>query len=134
MRYALDACALIALFGDEEGYWMISELLLAPRAEVSITVLNICEFFYHIERVADARVANQALKNVLSLDVEIVDEIDPKIWKEAAHFKAVYKRLSLADAIGIAYTRKINGLFVTSDHSELDPLASDRVCKFLFFR
>jgi hypothetical protein len=62
--------------------------------------------------------------------IEIFDEIDPKLWKKAAMLKTRYRPLSLADAIGVAYTKTIHGIFVTSDHAELEPLDRDGVCNF----
>jgi PIN domain nuclease of toxin-antitoxin system len=134
MKYVLDACSLIAFFDNEEGCLTVSDLLLTPRAAISMTAINMCEVLYHVERTANRAVANQALKHTLSLGIEIIDELDPKVWREAAHLKAVYRRLSLADAIGVAYAKKIRGYFVTSDHAELEPLATDKVASFFFFR
>ena len=133
MRDTLDACTLIALFANEEGAEIVSDLLTS-RSEVSITAINACEVFYEIERKLGVENANIALRRILWFGIEIIDEIGPTIWKEAAHLKAKYRRLSLADAIGVAYSKKNRSLFVTSDHKELEPLAKDHVCKFLFFR
>ncbi|HET6400888.1 MAG TPA: PIN domain-containing protein [Candidatus Kapabacteria bacterium] len=134
MNYVLDANSSIAFFDGEGGGIAISDLLLTPRAILSLHAINACEVYYHFERKNGVEVANRVLTDILSYGIEIVDEIDPKTWKEAAHLKARYKRLFLADAIGVAYAKKIRGVFVTSDHSELQPLASDNVCKFFFFR
>lgn len=134
MNYVLDACSTIAFFDAEEGGLTISDLLLTPTAQVKMHSINMCESFYHFLRKSGPRAANKVVYDLLSFGVEIFDEVDPKLWKEAAHLKAQYKRLSLADAIGVAYTKTIHGIFVTSDHAELEPLDRDGVCTFFFFR
>ena len=134
MNYVLDANSLIAYFDGEEGGIFISDLLVTPRASISMHVVNSCEVYYHFERKNGESLANQVLTDILSYGIEIVEEADPIIWKVAAHLKANYKRLSLADAFGVAYAKKIHGIFVASDNRELKPLERDRVCNFLFFR
>lgn len=134
MKYVLDASALIALFDGEKGYDIISDLILSPRVKLSIHSVNMIEVFYHFARKTNEANANQTLKDILSVGIEIFDEMSPKLWKEAARLKTRYRALSLADAIGVAYAITIRGVFVTADHTELDPLARDGVCKFFFFR
>ncbi len=92
------------------------------------------EVFYHFARKADEVTADTVLKDILSVGIEIFDEINPKLWKEAARLKTRYRPLSLADAIGVAYAKSIRGIFVTADHAELDSLDRAGVCKFFFFR
>ncbi len=92
------------------------------------------EVFYHFARQHGDSMANRVLTDILSVGIEIFDEIDPKLWKEAAYLKTRYRPLSLADAIGVAYAKSIRGTFVTSDHAELEPLDRDKVCHFFFFR
>jgi PIN domain nuclease of toxin-antitoxin system len=134
MKYPLDACALIAFFDAEEGGLTISDLIVTPTAQLKIHSVNMCEVFYHFLRKYDLGASNKVLSDVLSFGIEIFDEIGPNLWKDAAALKAQYKRLSLADAIGVAYARSIDGIFVTADHSELEPLDKDGVCDFFFFR
>jgi predicted nucleic acid-binding protein len=134
MRLVLDSSSGIALFRSEEGAAVVNELIRDRRSDCSITCLNACELYYDCERRSTRKSADRVLEVLLSLGIEIIDELEPKVWKLAAHLKAKYCRLSLADAIGVAYARNIGGIFVTSDHKELDPLAKDNVCRFLFFR
>ncbi len=134
MKYVPDACALIAFFDAEDGGPTVSDLILTPTARLSIHSINMCEVFYHFLRTSGPHAANVILQDVLSFGIAIPDETPPQLWKAAADLKARYKRLSLADAIGVAYAAAIDGTFVTADHKELEPLARDGVCKFFFFR
>src|SRR5438876_12451399 len=115
MNYVLDANSLIALLDGEEGWDAVSNLVVSPRSFLSLHAINACEVYYHFERNNGVTVANRVLRDVLWAGIEIVDETDPQIWKEAAHLKAKYKRLSLADAFGVAFAKKIHAVFVTSD-------------------
>ncbi len=134
MRYIYDACSLIALFDGEYGYDTVSDLIVSPRVQSSIHSVNMIEVFYHFARQTCDAMANKVLNDILSVGIEIIDYIDPKIWKEAAQLKTRYRPLSLADAIGVAYAKSIRGTFATSDHAELEPLDKDGVCRFFFFR
>ncbi len=134
MKFILDACSLIALFEGEKGYDTVSDLIWSPRVTISVHSVNMIEVFYHFARKADEVTADTVLKDILSVGIEIFDEINPKLWKEAARLKTRYRPLSLADAIGVAYAKSIRGIFVTADHAELDSLDRAGVCKFFFFR
>lgn len=134
MKFVLDASALIAFFDAEDGGLEIADLLLARNTRISIHSVNLCEAFYHFLRKDDESAANTVLRDVLSFGIEIRDEVDPKLWKFAAHLKSKYKPLSLGDSFGVAFAKMSNGIFVSSDHRELDPLDRDGVCKFFFFR
>jgi PIN domain nuclease of toxin-antitoxin system len=134
VKYVFDACALISLFGGEEGAQVVGDVLLMPSTIPSIHSVNMIEVFYHFARRSDTVVANRILRDILFGGMDIFDDIDPKIWKEAAHLKTRYRPLSLADAIGVAYTKSIRGTFVTSNHAEFEPPDRDGVCHFFFFR
>ncbi len=134
MKCVLDACAAIALLRGEKGNAEILDLLEHPRTTPSIHALNLCEVYYDFLLAADPDTANQAIRTILAMGIYIHEGTRPTIWKFAGMLKAHYRRLSFADAIGVAYARSIGGIFVTSDQSELKPLANDKVCEFFFFR
>ena len=134
VRYVLDASAAIAFFEAEEGYLIIQDLLWNRKLDISIHSLNMCEVFYHFLRKRDTKAANRILNDMLTLGIDIHDEIDPKLWKKAAGLKTSYRPLSLADAVGVAHATITRSVFVTGDNKELTPLAKDGVCRFLFFR
>ncbi|HZK76949.1 MAG TPA: PIN domain-containing protein [Candidatus Kapabacteria bacterium] len=134
MRHILDACVIIAYFGGEEGGEAIRDILLDRSLRISLHGLNACEVYYHFIRSVGVAEAERVIKSLIVLGTEIIDEVDSKLWKFAGVLKARYKKLSLADAIGVAYAVRTGATFITSDHAELRPLAKDKVCNFFFFR
>jgi predicted nucleic acid-binding protein len=61
----------------------------------------------------------EILESILAYPIIITDIISRPILYEAARLKTTYS-LSLLDAIGLATAISIDGVFVTSDHHELD--------------
>jgi hypothetical protein len=53
---------------------------------------------------------------------------------EAARIKTFYKQVSLADTIGLATAFCTGGVFVTSDHHELDAVDRSASVRFLWIR
>jgi predicted nucleic acid-binding protein len=57
-----------------------------------------------------------------------------RLLDEAARVKAFYKHVSLADAMGLATAFCTGGIFVTSDHHELDIVNAREAVRFLWIR
>jgi len=55
-------------------------------------------------------------------------------FNEAARLKGIYHRISLADAVGVATTIDLSGVFVTADHHELETVTNKETLNFLWFR
>ena len=110
------------------------DLLFNPDHQIMMHSLNLCETFYHFWRQVGHARANIVLQDLVALGVESFDELDPSIWKKTAQLKTKYRPLALGDAVGVALSSSINGIFVTSDRKELTQLAEDGICKFLFIR
>ena len=64
----------------------------------------------------------------------VIDVISQKVYHEAARLKGTYRRLSLADAAGIATAIERGGVFVTSDHHELEVTQKKESLDFFWFR
>jgi predicted nucleic acid-binding protein len=56
------------------------------------------------------------------------------VYQEAARLKRTYRRLSLADAVGVATALELSGQFVSSDHHELETIARQERVEFFWFR
>jgi len=136
MNYILDACALIAFLNDEEGADIIEDLLdKSATGDVSVymSIVNLLEVYYTELQVKGSVIAQIVLDTVNHYSIKIVNTISEQIFKEAARLKTTYK-MSLGDCIGIATTVELAGQFVTSDHHELDPVATNEANLIFWFR
>lgn len=137
MRYILDACALIALLNREEGWETVRELLIqasAGNAEVFMNSVNLLEVYYDRLRLGDAVKLDKFLYHAFESPIHIIDTLSRPMLDEAARIKAFYKRISLADAVGLATTLCTDGIFVTADHHELDTVDRSDTIRFLWIR
>jgi len=127
MNYILDACALLAFLNDEEGAEKIEDLLnqsAASDISVSMSIINLFEVYYGELRDKGDEIAQIVLDMVQHYSIKIITTISEQVFREAAHLKAAHK-MSIADCIGLATAIELSGQFVSSDHHELDVVASD---------
>jgi predicted nucleic acid-binding protein len=134
LHYLLDACALIALFNGEAGSDIVDELL--QKAEkgaitLSMSIIQLLEVYYDRIYVMGINDAKDILDSILAEPIEIIDTISYPVLYEAGRLKTSYT-LSLADAIGLATAKELSGQFVTSDHSELEPVEQNEPIQFLW--
>lgn len=133
MNYVLDACAMIAYLQGEPGGSVVDGLLRNPAHRCHAHAINLCEVYYDFIRRADKPTAEQAINDLLSDGVAERADMDPGLWRDAGRLKAG-RRVSLADALGVALSLRPGAELVTSDHHEFDPLAAAGVCPILFIR
>ena len=135
-RYVLDACALITLLNREQGYEKINGLLmLAQSQEVSVcmNVVNLLEVYYDRIRVCGQKRADVFLETIYNSDIEILEQQNKAILKNAGILKANYK-MSLADAFALATAIYKRATIITSDHHEFDVIEQKENIKFLWIR
>jgi len=126
--YVLDACAIIALLKRENGADEVDNLFRqAFKGEVTlcVSIVNLLEVYYGF--VADIGIDETVdmLNAIDDTPLVVIDVISKKVYHEAARLKGTYRRLSLADAVGIATAIERDGVFVTSDHHELEVIQKD---------
>jgi predicted nucleic acid-binding protein len=112
----LDSWALIAFFEDEpaaEAVEQILEQAAAERHKLLISVVNWGEIYYNTMREVSQEAAEQKLKEIAAMPIEIVDA-DSGLTKQAAIFKAT-KKMSYADCFGAALAKIRNAEFITGD-------------------
>jgi len=127
MRYVLDACALLAFLNDEEGAEKIEDLLnqsAASDVSIFMSIINLFEVYYGELRDKGVDIAQIVLEMVQHYSIKIIDTISEQVFREAARLKAAHK-MSIADCIGLATAIELSGQFVSSDHHELEAVASD---------
>ena len=135
--YLLDACAMLALFNDEEGAELVSNLLdRAKYGEITlgINAVNLIEVYYDRIRVNGADQAETIIREIYkTFPVSIIETLDTAIVRDAARLKARGK-MSFADTILVATARCTGATIVTCDHVELDPVEQQEHIPFLWIR
>jgi predicted nucleic acid-binding protein len=112
----LDSWALVAFFEDEpaaEAVEKILEQAAAERHKLLMSVVNWGEIYYNTLREVSREAAEQKLKEIAAMPIEIVDA-DSGLTKQAAIFKAA-KKMSYADCFGAALAKIRNAEFITGD-------------------
>ena len=130
----LDAGAMIAFLDDEPGAEVI-EVLLLDRDTICIAhAVNVCEVFYDFYRDHGEEIAQEQIRRIQDIGVEIRNDMDPAFWQQAGRLKVDPGGISLADCFLIALTQRVGGELVTADHHEMDRLVPLNLCPILFFR
>ena len=115
-RYVLDASAVMAFFEDRPGAEAVEELL-RKAAETQrflfMSVINWGEVYYSIWRTRGEEVANEKLKQMAQLPIDIID-VDMPTTKLAATLKAEHK-LPYVDCFAAALAQQRKATLVTAD-------------------
>jgi ribonuclease VapC len=112
----LDSWALIAFFEDEPAADAVEKILEQAAAEkhkLLMSVVNWGEVYYNTMREVSVEAAEQKLKEMDAMPIEIVG-VDIQLTKQAAIYKAT-KKMSYADCFGAALAKSRNAEFVTGD-------------------
>ena len=136
-NYILDACALLALFDDEQGADVVEELIeQAKNKKIILTMnaANLIEVYYDRIRMVGTEQADTVIQNIYdTFPISIIEILSSDIVREAARFKAVGK-MSFADTILIATAVCSGATVVTCDHVELEPVEKQGIVPFLWIR
>lgn len=115
-RYVLDANAVMAFFEDRPGAQTVQDLInraAETQNFLLVSVVNWGEVYYSFWRDKGEEVANERLRMVAQLPIEVVD-VDMELTKLAASFKARHK-LPYADCFAAALAQQRKAVLVTSD-------------------
>ena len=136
--YVLDACAMVALLNKEAGAEAVDKLFhqaINGEIKLCMSVINLLEVNYGFIRDIGIIKTQEIMKAIDKTPLEIISLISQKVYNEAARIKGTYHKLSLADSVGIATAAELDGIFVTSDHHELETIAGKEMhLKFFWFR
>jgi len=114
--YVLDSYALLTYLGAEPGDEFIEELLEAAtegKCRLYMSIVNLGEVVYIVERQRGVPKAQEALARVDELPVEIVDA-DRDLTLAAAHLKAHWS-IAYADCFAAALSQMKGAPLVTGD-------------------
>jgi predicted nucleic acid-binding protein len=120
MIYILDACALLALFNNEQGADIVEDLMkrcLAGKIQLYISVVQLLEVYYDRLRVKGLDFADNFLAEAYASPMHIIDTIPQSHLRVAGRLKVSYD-ISFADSFACATAICIPGTLVTAD-SEL---------------
>jgi uncharacterized protein with PIN domain len=132
--FVFDACALIAILGDEPGAEVVEGLLQEPANRCLIHAINACEVYYDLCRRGNPQDADTLGALFAEYGLELFESMPSDLWTTAGKLKAEWRRISLADCFALALAIREGGTLVTSDHHELDPIANAGVCSIRFIR
>lgn len=134
MIFVLDACAMIAWLRDEPGADVLDRAVRNVNVQCIAHAINLCEVYYDAVRNADEGYGKSVLNDLQAVGVIERNDFDRAFWQEAGRLKAVHRKVSLADCCAIALTNRVGGTLLTSDHHELDAIATTGVCSVTFIR
>lgn len=124
-RKVLDSYAIIAFMENEPGADKVAKLILHARdrdKKLLLSVVNWGEIYYILCRTAGKHAAEEALKSIDTLPIEVIP-VDREITYAAAGFKSKFK-MSYADGFAAALAKLHKAELVTGDH-EFKPLGDE---------
>lgn len=134
--YILDACALIASLANEPGVENVRQIVqqaIDGNAFVKINQINLLEVYYDVCKIYGQVKANNTLDTIKKFPIEIIIGLTDDVFKEAGRIKAKYK-IPLGDSIAVAECIIKNGILVTSDHKDIEPVEKIENIKINWFR
>lgn len=114
--FVLDSFALLAYLGGEAGRGRVEQVLEEAgqaRCRVLLSLINLGEVLYIVEREACLAQAQAVLAAIEQLPIEILPASREAVLA-AAHIKANYK-VTYADAFAIAAAQALDGCVLTGD-------------------
>jgi predicted nucleic acid-binding protein len=114
----LDSWALIAFFEDEPAAEAVEKLLalaVAEKHKLLLSVVNWGELYYNTMREVSQEAAEQTVREIAALPIEIVGVRDDlQLAKQAAIYKATHK-MAYADCFAAALAKERKAELVTGD-------------------
>lgn len=126
MRYFLDACALIALANDELGAEKVEDII--SDNECFVHSINVYELYKDSKRRNNGshESAEEFLADLAELGVITSVDMDRETMRDAADLKEQQGgKIAIPDVIALSASRRAQATFLTSDATELGPLAAN---------
>lgn len=128
----LDACAIIAYLRDEPGAEVVEEALLNESCFAH--ALNLCEVYKDcLFRGESTQRADELLNDLAAVGLATREDMDEQFWKHVAVLKEQIRRIPYADCFALATTKRLQAVLFSSDHHDLDRVAStgDHAIRFI---
>ena len=130
---ALDSGSFMALVKAEDGASAMRKLLREHSGQTFIHAANLLEIYYGIQREFGTHRAERVWLLMANKLVRVVEDMDRTFLRDAAFVKNAHK-MSFADSFAVALARRLDCELVSTDHHELDAVATAGVCKVHFIR
>jgi predicted nucleic acid-binding protein len=118
----------------ENGAETVISLLGEPKNRCRLHAVNLCEVYYDGIRRGDTASAAHLEELLTKSGLDIETEVPQPLWESVGRLKATFRRISLADCFALAFALRENGMLITSDHHEFDPIAATGICPVQFIR
>ena len=115
MNIVLDACVVIAFLRGETGAAVVKDVLTDSQHLCFLHSTNACEIYYDYLRISDHSTAQQVIQDLIDIKISIHSDMDVEFWQVAGHYKAQFRRISLADCFAIAPSQRLGATLLTSD-------------------
>ena len=115
-RKVLDSYGVIAFFENERGADLVAEEIKHARDRektLLLSVVNWGEVYYTVLRAAGKPAAEEAMKTLDTLPIEVVP-VDRELTRLAAEFKAT-RKMSYADCFAAALAKLRKADLITGD-------------------
>ena len=135
MMEILDASAILAFIRKEKNSDSIVDLINgAEKRKESVFMhhVNYVEFLYRVRRLYAIDEFNSIVADLQTPFFGVVNYFDSELGFYSSYLKGEY-HLSLGDAIGLAFTKIMNGRFWTSDRA-LEQIANKERIRLKMFR
>jgi hypothetical protein len=90
--------------------------------------------YYEFFRASGETTAYAAINDLVALGITERNDMEPDFWRSMGRFKAIHKRVSLADCAALTLARELEGILLTADRHELQPLSVLSICEIKFIR
>lgn len=114
------------------------------EGEVFAHSTNLCEVFYHVLADTDEPTASDAIAMLKGRGLRERSDLDGAFWRSMAgdivRARAMSRpdgtrvTLALGDAFGVALANRLDGVFVTKDRREIEPLHDAGLVEAQFIR
>ena len=124
-----DASALICLLQKQTGYKKIYDLFKESeqkRTTIFIHQINFIEVVYFLLKIYGSLKTKQVIADLNSPFFGIVNYMDNDLAFFTSSLKSTHQ-LSLGDAVGLAYTKIMNGEFWTKDQQLLKIAEKEKI-------
>ncbi len=97
MNIILDACAVIAFVRNETGADLVRETITNQNNNKMIHVVNLCEVYYNFYRDIGESETEKLIQELSDINIKTRFDLSSKFWRQVSQYKALIKRISLAD-------------------------------------
>lgn len=96
--------------------------------------INLCEVYYGFLRSDGEEFTQEIIRRLQNANVSFRPDLTMEFWRQVGKYKAAIARISLADCFALTLANRENGVLVTSDHREFEPVVNLNICPIEFIR